>query len=111
MVDAFQEGDVQVAVLSLLAASTGLTLTATSIVLMAEMFFVPGVILQAEDRVHRIGQKNACDIRYIIAKGSLDEHIWKMLHYKLATLDTALDGRSDRSMKGKKIEWNGLEEM
>ena len=109
LVDDFQTGDVQVAVLSLLAASTGLTLTATSIVLFAELYFVPGTILQAEDRVHRIGQKNACDIRFIIAKGSLDEHIWKMLHYKLATLDTALDGRSDRTMKGEMIEWDGLE--
>jgi len=109
LVDDFQTGDVQVAVLSLLAASTGLTLTATSIVLFAELYFVPGTILQAEDRVHRIGQKNACDIRFIIAKGSLDEHIWKMLHYKLATLDTALDGRSDRTIKGEEIYWDGLE--
>lgn len=107
----FQEGDTQVAVLSLLAASTGLTLTATSIVLFAELYFVPGVILQAEDRVHRIGQKNSCDIRFIIAKGSLDEHIWKMLHYKVATLDTALDGRTDRTIAGKKIEWEGLDKM
>ena len=109
LVDDFQKGDVQVAVLSLLAASTGLTLTATSIVLFAELYFVPGTILQAEDRVHRIGQENACDIRFIIAKGSLDEHIWKMLHYKLATLDTALDGRSDRTMKGEEIDWDGLD--
>ncbi len=109
LVDDFQQGDVQVAVLSLLAASTGLTLTATSIVLFAELYFVPGTILQAEDRVHRIGQKSACDIRFIIAKGSLDEHIWKMLHYKLATLDTALDGRSDRTIKGERVEWGGLD--
>ena len=109
LVDDFQTGDVQVAVLSLLAASTGLTLTATSIVLFAELYFVPGTILQAEDRVHRIGQENACDIRFIIAKGSLDEHIWKMLHYKLATLDTCLDGRSDRTIKGKEVQWDGLD--
>lgn len=110
-VDEFQNGDTQVAVLSMLAASTGLTLTATSIVLFAELYFVPGVILQAEDRVHRIGQQNACDIRFIIAKGSLDEHIWKMLHYKLATLDTALDGRTDRTIAGKKVDWDGIESM
>lgn len=106
----FQEGDTQVAVLSMLAASTGLTLTATSIVLFAELYYVPGTILQAEDRVHRIGQKNSCDIRFIIARGSIDEKIWKMLHFKLATLDTALDGRSDRTIAGEKIEWGGLDE-
>ena len=60
--------------------------------------------------MHRIGQENACDIRYIIAKGSLDEYIWKMLHYKLSVLDTALDGRSDRSISGEKINWAGLDD-
>jgi len=109
-VEAFQRGETQVAVLSMLAASTGITLTAASIVLFAELYYVPGVILQAEDRLHRIGQASAVDVRFIIAKGSLDEHLFKMLHYKLATLDTALDGRSDRELKGEKqIEWGGLD--
>lgn len=109
LVDDFQQGDAQVAILSLLAASTGLTLTACSTMLFGELYFVPGTILQAEARIHRISQKNNCDIRYIIAKGSLDEHIYKMLNFKLATLDTALDGRSDRTIKGKRVEWGGLD--
>jgi SWI/SNF-related matrix-associated actin-dependent regulator of chromatin subfamily A-like protein 1 len=110
LVDRFQNGDAQVAVLSLLAASTGLTLTASSIVLFAELYFVPGTILQAEDRVHRIGQTSMCDIRFIIAKGGLDEHLWKMVHHKLQTLDCALDGRADRTIKGEEVEWHGLDE-
>lgn len=108
-VDDFQKGDVQVAILSLLAASTGLTLTACSTMIFGELSFVPGVLLQAEARIHRISQRNACDIRYIIAKGSLDEHIYKMINYKLSTLDTALDGRNDRSISGEKVEWDGLD--
>lgn len=111
LVDQFQNGDKQVAVLSLLAASTGITLTASSIVLFSELWFCPGVVLQAEDRVHRIGQRATCDIRYIIAKGSIDEKIWKMLHYKLQTLDSALDGRSDRQLKGEEIDWKGMDEV
>ena len=109
-VEAFQRGETQVAVLSMLAASTGITLTAASIVLFAELYYVPGVVLQSEDRAHRIGQRNSVDVRFIIAKGSLDEHLFKMLHYKLSTLDTALDGRSDRELKGdKQIDWDGLD--
>ena len=111
LVDDFQEGRAKVAVLSLGAASTGLTLTATSLVLFAELYFVPGTILQAEDRVHRVGQTKVCDIRYIIAEGSLDDYIFKMLYYKLQTLDSVLDGRADREFKGEKIEWNGLESV
>ena len=109
LVDDFQEGRAQVAVLSLGAASTGLTLTATSLVLFAELYFVPGTILQAEDRVHRVGQTKVCDIRYIIAEGSLDDYIFKMLYHKLQTLDSVLDGRTDREFKGERIEWSGLD--
>lgn len=111
LVEEFQDGRAKVAVLSLGAASTGLTLTATSLVLFAELYFVPGTILQAEDRVHRVGQTKVCDIRYIIAEGSLDDYIFKMLYYKLQTLDSVLDGRADREFKGEKIEWNGLESV
>ncbi len=110
-VDKFQTGDAQVAILSLLAASTGLTLTASSTMLFAELYFVPGTILQAEDRIHRIGARKSCDIRYLITENSLDSHIWKMLHYKIVTLDNCVDGRNDRSMVGKKMEWNGLDSI
>jgi SWI/SNF-related matrix-associated actin-dependent regulator 1 of chromatin subfamily A len=111
LVNEFQEGDAQVAVLSLLAASTGITLTAANLVLFGELYFVPGTILQAEDRVHRVGQTKTCDIRYIIAEGSLDDHIFKMLYYKLQTLDTILDGRVDREFKGERVDWDGMDSI
>ena len=76
--------DVQVAVLSMLAASTGLTHGYIDCVVRRAVFRTGRDITGRGSRA-RIGQKNACDIRFIIAKGSLDEHIWKMLHYKLAT--------------------------
>lgn len=49
--------DCRVALLSLTAASTGLTLTSACHVVMAELHWTPALLLQAEDRVHRIGQK------------------------------------------------------
>ena len=70
LVNDFQNGEYQVAILSLLAASTGITLTRSNIILFAEMYWVPGTMLQAEDRIHRIGQKNSCDIKYLIAGGT-----------------------------------------
>lgn len=106
LVNQFQTGDKQVAVLSLLAASTGITLTAANLVLFAELYYVPGTILQAEDRIHRVGQTKTCDIRYIIGEGSLDDYLFKMLYSKLETLDTVLDGRTDRKFKGEEIYLN-----
>ena len=95
-VDQFQNGEVQVALLSLLAASTGFTLTSTSLMVFGELYFVPGTMMQAEDRIHRIGQTQSCDIRYIIGEGTLDEYIFKMIVRKLDTLDSVLDCRDDR---------------
>ena len=34
------------------------------------------VLIQAEDRVHRIGQTSNVDIHYLVAKGTADDHLW-----------------------------------
>lgn len=34
------------------------------------------VLIQAEDRVHRIGQTKNVNIHYLVAKESADDHLW-----------------------------------
>lgn len=34
------------------------------------------VLLQAEDRVHRIGQASSVSIHYLVARGTADDYLW-----------------------------------
>jgi len=76
-------------VLSITAANTGLTLTATHLVVFAELFWNPGVLTQAEDRAHRIGQKDSVTIQYLVAKGTADDYLWPLVQRKLDVLSQA----------------------
>jgi len=97
LIDNFQtDPDCKAAVLSIGAAGVGITLTAASIVVFAEMDWTPGNLFQAEDRCHRIGQTCPVTIQYLVAKGTVDDIIWEMINKKLAILGTALDGDADK---------------
>ncbi|CAG09296.1 unnamed protein product, partial [Tetraodon nigroviridis] len=76
-----------VAVLSITAANMGLTLHSADLVIFAELFWNPGVLIQAEDRVHRIGQTNNVNIHYLVAKGSADDHLWPLIQEKMNVLE------------------------
>ncbi|XP_048808882.1 SWI/SNF-related matrix-associated actin-dependent regulator of chromatin subfamily A-like protein 1 isoform X3 [Lagopus muta] len=64
-----------VAVLSLTAANMGLTLSAADLVVFAELFWNPGVLIQAEDRAHRIGQTSSVNVHYLVARGTADDFL------------------------------------
>lgn len=75
-VDAFQNSpDVRVFIGNIQAAGVGLTLTAASDVLFVESSWTPSDNQQAAMRVHRIGQRNACLVRFAMLAGSIDEDI------------------------------------
>ncbi|XP_041593231.1 SWI/SNF-related matrix-associated actin-dependent regulator of chromatin subfamily A-like protein 1 isoform X1 [Vulpes lagopus] len=78
-----------VAVLSITAANMGLTFTSADLVVFAELFWNPGVLLQAEDRVHRIGQSSSVSIHYLVAKGTADDYLWPLIQEKIRVLGEA----------------------
>ena len=45
--------------------------------------------IQAEDRAHRIGRVGTVNIEYLLAKGTSDDWLWKMLEKKLEVLTSA----------------------
>jgi SWI/SNF-related matrix-associated actin-dependent regulator of chromatin subfamily A-like protein 1 len=77
------------------AAGVGLTLTAADTVAFAELDFVPGNHTQAEDRIHRIGQKMAAQVFYFVLKNTIEERLVKILQSKMEIVKQVLDGVKD----------------
>lgn len=99
LVESFQnDTSIRVAILSIRAAGVGLTLTAASTVVFAEMTWTPGEIIQAEDRAHRIGQAASVNVYFLHIKNSIDDVIWNSIQSKLENLGQTLDGM-DQNLK------------
>jgi len=74
------------------AMGVGVTLTASSTVVFLELPWSPSELDQAEDRIHRIGQKEACNIYYLLGIDSIDETVMKMLDKKRKIVNAIMDG-------------------
>lgn len=76
---------------SIKAAGVGITLTAASTVVFAELDWVPGNLSQAEDRCHRISQTDSVLVQHIVLDDSLDARMAQMVVEKQKIIDSALD--------------------
>ena len=92
-VDTFQNTQQhRVALLSITACSTGLTLTRASLVVFTEILFGAENHVQAEDRAHRIGQKNDVNIFYLIQPGTTDDINFGLIKKKERESSFILEG-------------------
>lgn len=67
-VKGFQAGDYDVFIGSINVAGEAMTLTRAETAIFVELSWVPAAMLQAEDRIHRVGQQNACQIIQLVAE-------------------------------------------
>ncbi|XP_028837756.1 DNA annealing helicase and endonuclease ZRANB3 isoform X2 [Denticeps clupeoides] len=111
LVHKFQsDPETRVAILSIQAAGQGLTFTAATHVVFAELYWNPGHVKQAEDRAHRIGQTSSVHVHYLIAKGTFDTVMWGMLNRKETVTGSTLNGRKEylKAEIGDKEKWDFL---
>jgi SWI/SNF-related matrix-associated actin-dependent regulator of chromatin subfamily A-like protein 1 len=94
IINKFQTTDAPVIVCSIEAASVGITLTAASHLVFVERVWRAGDHHQAEDRIHRIGQKNQATIWYLDASETFDDALRALIDWKAEQSDIITDGKS-----------------
>lgn len=81
-------------VLSIQAAKTGHTLTASQDICFVELPWTPADLDQTTSRLHRIGQKGSVTATYLLAENTIDERIYSMINLKRSIVEMAIDGEA-----------------
>ena len=101
-IDAFQDGHTKLMIAGLRAGSLGINLSRARYVVFAELDWSPAIHRQAEDRLHRIGQREAVFAYYLIGNGTLDGRVADILVDKGREMDGILDGTIEPYDDGEK---------
>jgi len=88
----FQSGKLKGVALTIAAGAEGLTLTHASRMIFVDLPWVPGTLLQAEDRIRRIGQ-TASSLEYIrlVVDHSLEKRVYDLLDQKKRLIEGAIE--------------------
>ena len=100
-VDRFQtDPECKVIVCNIQAGGVGITLTASSNVLFVEYPWNPGLLDQAADRTHRIGQHYPVTIWQSVAAGTVEEDILETIGQKRSVIVQATDAQGEGAGAG-----------
>ncbi len=88
--DAFQSGKCRLLIGNIDAMNLGLTLTRATRVVFCEYAWTPALNEQAEDRAHRIGQRDSVFVQYVVLPNSIDERILTALLKKEESIERTI---------------------
>ena len=98
VVDMFQNTDIcKILIGTIGAMGTGLTLHAGTVEIFLDEPWNRANKEQAEDRCHRIGQKQNVTIHTIMCKNTIDERIHELVYEKGALSDAIVDGKVNKN--------------
>ena len=103
-IDRFQSGASKLMIAGIRAGNVGINLTQAKYVIFAELDWSPAIHRQAEDRLHRIGQKNTVFAYYLIGSGTLDDHVADVLVDKTYEIDEIMDESAENFENKAKAE-------
>ncbi|MBW2462100.1 MAG: DEAD/DEAH box helicase [Deltaproteobacteria bacterium] len=99
-IDAFQDGEADVFVMSLKAGGVGINLTGADYVIHLDPWWNPAVEDQATSRAHRIGQDRPVTVYRFVTAGTIEEKILELHHHKRDMAEQLLENMS----KAKKLD-------
>jgi len=92
--EAFQAGNLRGVGLTIQAGGVAITLTRASAMIFVDHSWTPLLDAQCEDRIHRIGQQNACVYTHLVADHAVDRMIARTVARKLALVAASVDAAS-----------------
>ncbi len=99
IVEKFQhDPEIRLFVGNIAAAGAGITLTAATTTVFAELPWTPSAVKQASDRNYRIGQENEVTLGFLVARGTIEEKIARILQTKADISDLILQGSKMREL-------------
>ncbi len=78
------------------AMGAGVDLSYASVVIFCELHYVPALLLQAEGRSHRFGQRRDVLVYYMIGKRTIDEKIKEVILSRLGAFEEAIGDLGDK---------------
>lgn len=111
LVDAFQEGEFPVLLVSLKAGGTGINLTRADTVIHYDPWWNPAVEAQATDRAHRIGQERPVTVYRLVCEGTVEERMLALQDRKRALTEALQQDAEQRSAGGLSLGPEDLERL
>ena len=111
MVKTFNEGDTQVFLISLKAGGMGINLTGADMVIHFDPWWNPAVEAQATDRAHRIGQKKTVEVIKLIARGTIEEKIFKLQEKKKEIIESVINDETGAELFLSQMSLNEIEDL
>lgn len=96
----FQAGRLRGIAMTIQAGGVAVTLTRASRMILVDLAWTPGINAQAEDRIHRIGQRNSCLYQHLVLQHPLEARIWSLLQEKRDLVDRTVEAAADLHRTG-----------
>lgn len=87
-----------------LQVAVGLNIQSANIGIINDMYWVPGIMLQAEDRMWRIGQTRDVTILYPIYDKTVETILYDTINKKMKIISTIVEGKKESFFTSDEIE-------